>query len=231
MLFAPEKNDETPLFIRGAPDISETASLYIGPAGKTNQDMPLFIPAPPASPATLVIGRDYFASGSLSVYMIGHDGFGGTDAVKTSTLYIRSPKNNAVGYEDDGSLFIDGPVYDQSNSGVTLFTKSINNPPAVRSLRLTASGADPSSSYPIGQEKSIPLYIRNEAEYNANVNLHIENDIDRGNQITLFIKDKQPSGVAPLYVSGVYKDNNTTDLFIKAPQSSAMNLFNRGYRE
>lgn len=225
-------NSNVGLFITGPP--ASNASIFVRGANilddVTQNSIPLTLAKQPEGFATLSVGYNPDAIDNFGLYIGGHQGFGGTNDDKALTLFMFSPQNSGVPFNTTTDLFINGPNSQSHPSGINLFIKSEKNPASVKALRLLASGAAPTSSYPLKDQDGISLFVRHEVEYNTNVDLHIESDVDRGDNITLFIKSDH-SGVMPLYTSGVYKHNSSIDLLIKAPQSSAMNLFNRGYRE
>lgn len=225
-------NSNVGLFTTGPP--ASNATIFVRGANILNDvtqtSIPLTLAKQPEGFAALSVGYNPDTVDNFGLYIDGHQGFGGVDDNQALTLFMSSPQNNGVPFNTTNDLVINGPNSQSYPSGINLFIKSEKNPPSVKALRLLASGAAPTSSYPLKDQDGISLFVRHEVEYNTNVDLHIESDVDRGDNITLFIKSDH-SGVMPLYTSGVYKQNSSIDLLIKAPQSSAMNLFNRGYRE
>lgn len=221
------------LFIRGAPDASGVTSLYIGPANTSNDNTSLFMAGPPGEGIPLVIGRDNFASGQITLYTNAHEGFGGAFTDSNATLQIQGTSNNATSFTSSPhpTLYILGPPYEEYNANISLSIASEANPPASGSITFFTPGGTPSSEYPESENTTAPLYIRSYNAQNTNMDLNIETDFNLGDTIPLVIFSRSASGVVPLQIDGQTLGTDSITLYVRTPNTSTISLFNRGYKE
>lgn len=218
-------------FIRGAPDVSESASLYIGPQNELTSPATLFMAAPPGEAMPLVIGQNTFASGALTLYSSGFEGGGGTDIESQTTLRIAGISNNGVSDVADVPLFINGPASVAFNDSADLHIQGELPLPASGSLALFTSGDSPTTTNPVLEAFATSLYIGHFEEFNTNTTLHMETDFNYGTTSPLFVKSSFSSGVIPINVEGAEIEADSIPLHIKVPVSSGVPLFNRGFLE
>ena len=221
-------------FIKGSPDIGRAITLYIGPQAGDTKEMTLFLAGPPAAQMPLVIGIDTFASGDITLFAQGKQGFvpdgGGSDNEPT-TLYIQGTANSGVSVTANTTLVIQGPDFEYDTNETTLFINAAAIPVNSGQLTLFTEGGSATSSNPELDETQTTLFIRNADAFNDNTTLHLETDFNLGQTTPLFIKSNSPSGVMPLNVEGANIETEQITLLIKPPTTNEITLFNRGYRE
>ena len=203
------------LFIRGAPDIEKTTSLYTGPSSAPDSEFTLFMAAPAGGNASLIIGRTDRDNEDISLYIFNRE-----------TVEI-----NPVSTTSSVSLRLLGQPLEEKISQISLHIKAPGSSEKTGTLTFYASGASATSENPIAQEFSANLYIRNGDEYDSNVTLHIETDFNQGDTISLYVKSRDASGVIPMTIEGKTISDNSITLLVKPPVTSETTLFNRGYVE
>ena len=221
----------TQFFIKGAPDESATASLYIGPQYELDTTATLFAAAPPGEAMSLVIGQDTFASGALTLYSSGFQGGGGTDFQSQANLNVAGISNNGIPETTTVHLFIDGPSSVGFNTSADLHIEGEQPLPASGILALFTSGDDPTTSNPVLENLTTTLYIGNYEEFDGSTTLHVETDFNYGKTAPLFVKSSFSSGVIPINVEGAEVETDSISLHIKVPVASGVPLFNRGFLE
>jgi len=215
------------LFIKGYPDKSGVAPLFMGPSQRLDSDISLTITGPASSEAPLFIGFEDISSGSFMFYTLGEQGFGGGPDQKSSSLTLKG--TSATPYFTTNTLVVQGPEKDDRNSVAALFIESGPTPVGSGSLQFFTEGANPTVSNPVLDDSSTSLYIRNAETFDSNTTLFVEKGFNTAETASLFVKSSNPSGVVALYSSGVGVTTTSSDLLIKAPEVKTTNLFSRGY--
>jgi hypothetical protein len=225
------------LTIRGAPDATGVAPLYIGPQFEEVNDLDLFMAAPPSQTAPLRIGSDVVASGITTAYLDGIQSFGGTVYEETTPLYIKAIPNSGQPASGVTTLRMLGQATAEETQEAPLYINADQLPAASGDLRTHIIGGDPTSSNPILQDTNTSLFIRNTTELNDGstskpiTTLHIQTDFNLGDTAPLYIKDTTPNVTAPLYLDGKIVASGSAPLNIRTPETEETTIYMIGFLE
>jgi len=217
------------LFIRGYPDKSDVAPLFMGSSQRLDADTALAIIGPSSSESTLFIKFDQLSSGSTNAYILGVQGYGGGPSQIDFSLNLIGMGEGATPFTTTTTLNVLGQPSEDDISNMSLFIESGPTPTGSGTLQLFTEGANPTVANPVLDDSKINLFIRNEQSFDSSTTLFVEKDFNATETTTLFLKSNQPSGVAPLYSSGIAVTTSSSDLLIKAPEVKVTNLFSRGF--
>jgi len=224
------------LVIKGSPDTSGTAPLYVGPQQPIpSGSITLLSPAHPAADTTLHIGRTANGSGIVTGYIDGVVGGGpGSESFSSDTrLYISGTDGTVVdSLPNSPTLYLDGPPFIRESGNIPL---NINGTPIVvstgsGSMTFYASGAEATTTNPVVDETFATLYIGNYDEASGIAPLHLETDFNYGETTSLYVNSTISSGVATLEVEGANLYNSGISLFVRTPESGNITIFTKGFR-
>lgn len=227
----------TTLSIRGAPDALLEAPLRIGPQFESNEELDLFLAAPPSQEMPLRIGSDVLNSGVATTYIDGVQGFGGTPREGDTTLYISPIENNGVSANTNIPLRMLGQATAPETQDATLYINPSDIPIGSGYLTTYVSGANPTNSNPVLQDSNSTLFIRNASAYNdeavpsPTMPLHIETDFNLGETAPLYIKQTTPTKTSSLYIDGTVFASGVTSLYIRTPESDDITTYIIGFLE
>lgn len=208
-------------FLRGAYLANNNISTFM--AGHPSNDMPLFI------------GKDPIADNvGINLYVNGWPGGGQPDFQGYSPLFIGGILNNGQAYNDNSSLFLEGPLVQNSLQVATLniegFVFSDN-----QEIVIYTEGSNPTSENPYSYNDGTSLFIRNEEITTENITLHVGTDFNFGSNTSLYVNSSIGSGNIPLYLSGVYSITDSINLTIPRPIDNSTigtaTLHHRGFLE
>ncbi len=217
------------LFIKGYPDKSGVATLFMGPSQILDSDASLMIAGPASAKAPLFVNTPPPTSGEQTLYMLGQDAFGGVSDQLDIPLRIKGMSEGGTPFTSTATLTILGPDKIDNDTNATLFIDSGPTPTGSGTLQFFTEGANPTVSSPVLDDSNMGLFIRNAETFDSNTTLFVEKGFNTAETASLFVKSSNPSGVVALYSSGVGVATTSSDLLIKAPEVKTTNLFSRGY--
>lgn len=214
--------------IVGAP--AKTANLHVsGPKPETNTAT-LFMDGPPHIFGTLVIGRDYPASGDASLVILGDvsNDSGNDSRQAVVPVFVKGTladvKDVTLGLVMNSQPFASGV------EEFTLYLKQDNFiPDENNDAPLFVSGDIVSAGGDI--KNATTLQITNVEDDTQTMSLYISKDFNNSSNTSLFVKSRSANNDATLAVSGVFGATTDATLMIKPPTSGNISLFTRGYLE
>ena len=231
MPFGIQSIKTTSLTIRGGPDASGLAPLRIGPQSESAEELDLYLAAPPSAEMPLFIGYDNDVSGVLTTYLDGEAGFGGASFNSNTSLYVSPVANNGSPLNTNINLRMLGPPFAESIEDIPLYINPSPIPTGSGIVTTYVSGAAASSSSPELADGQTTLFIRNGVDVNNNTTLRIETDFNLGDTAPLYIQQRNPTTVAPLFMSGQTVATTTAPLYIAPPTDDNTTLYLIGFSE
>jgi hypothetical protein len=231
MPFGIQEPKTTSLTIRGGPDASGLAPLRIGPQSESAEELDLYLAAPPSAEMPLFIGYDNDVSGVLTTYLDGEAGFGGASFNNNTSLYISPISNSGSPLNTNINLRVLGPPFAELTENIPLYINPSPIPTGSGIVTTYVSGSLASSSDPVLDEGQTTLFIRDGVDVNDNAPLHIETDFNLGDTAPLYIQQRNPTTVAPLFMSGQTVATTTAPLYIAPPTDDNTTLYLIGFSE
>jgi len=197
----------------------------------------LVLPGPPAASMPLFIGKDVDSSGNMPLFLQSPINTGDPSAVLhqdiTPLTLIGTAFNTSDGF-GSADLFL-STVLIASGIGTAPLTLITDPPPTPNpdgsisssgDMTLVMGAANP-SGVRVKSENQTSLFIKTHSSGNNTMTLYL--DYPLGQVMPLSIKNKSPSGVLDVSISGAYFANDSTTLNIHAPVTDTMTLVSRGF--
>ena len=185
----------------------------------------------------LFIGKDVDSSGNMSLFLQSPINTGDPSAVLyqdiTPLTLVGTTFNTSDGF-GSADLFL-STVSIASGIGTAPLTLVTDPSPALNlngsisssgDMTLVVDAANP-SGIRVKSENQTSLFIKTHSSGNRAMTLYV--DFPYGQVMPLSIKNKSPSGVLDVSISGAYFANDSTTLNIHAPFTDTMTLVSRGF--
>lgn len=210
--------------------LSASGSLDLVVAGPQSAVMPLFI------------GKDILTGGTGNIPLFLQSPFatgviaasGGASGQEFLNLAVSGTTLNTSDGFNNANLFISS-VSIASGIGTAPLTMVTDPAPTPNDngtisdsgvITIAVSGANPGSVY-TKCENQTSLFIKTHTSGNNTMTLYV--DYPLGQIMPLSIKNKSPSGVLDVSISGAYFANENTTLNIRAPFTNTMTLVSSGF--
>ena len=217
------------------------ANLYTSGIALSNASETLFVKgdvlAEAVNPTTLFIGQEINASNSATLNVFA------SRAIPEGYTYYATGVQMAIEGRDSSifdtnikrTLYIAGPDSETVTDHRTLFIQT-DTPPTVDggiyihsgNIPVSVSGSNDGSVF-TDAEKSMSLSIVSTIPISGIAPLYIERP--KANNMSLFVKNQNPSGIMTAFVSGAYVGSGSMTLNVAPPEIIEFDLFTRGYLE
>ncbi len=232
--------DNTTLNVSG-PTAAELTLVAAGPLPATGS-LDLVVPGPVAAEMPLFIGKDILTGGTGIIPLFLQSPFntgviaasGGGLGQGISPLSISGTTFNTSDGFNNANLFLSS-ISIASGIGTAPLTLVTDPPPTPNEngsisdsgvITIAVSGANPGNVY-TKSENDTTLFIKTHASGNNTMTLYV--DYPLGQIMPLSIKNKSPSGVLDVSISGAFFANENTTLNIHAPFTNTMTLVSIGF--